>query len=289
MQITPVTEENFASFAPLLPPYKKQRPTHILGCVLNDTAVAAAAMHATEDGCSLAWLYVAPAYRAQGVGGALLDALCRAAAACPSHELTVTYGADAPWANVLEYMFLTRGFMVFTHTYPQYQLTKDELSRSPLLTASTDRQNGHIVPLAQLPNFRLRELLAKSRLHRSYSISHADFDRADGARSMALIKDDEIQGLTLLTADSADDILSLDLFYLASSASAQALPLLRRTANAVLTHPSGLRVLRFTCMEDAAQRICERILGDVRPAPVRLCHGSLQTDLFRERRSSDVR
>lgn len=284
MELTRIEQKNIHAFQEILPPYKQYQPAQRLGCVVDDTAVGSAVVYMTEDGYNLSWLWVAPEYRGQGIGGALLDEICEIAA--ESHttgrELTVTYPADAPWGAVLEYMLWKRGFSVLVYTYPQYCVTREQLMTSPLMTRAKRGKRSGIVPLSQLTKLQLRELVVENRQRKNYIISHADFERVDEERSMVLLQDGSVEGLLLVSTAEADDILNLDLLYLSKAALNWSLALLRQTAQTALEHPAGLRELRFICIDEAGTRLCEKLLGVQQTVAVRYCHAVRCYTLDRE-------
>lgn len=290
MEIVKITQQNFHAFQEILPPQKQYQPVQLLGCVADKTAVGSAVVYITEDGCSLSWLWVAPEYQRQGIGGALLDKTCEIAAVSgiPGGKLTVTYPEDAPWGTVLEYMLWKRGFSVLVHTYPQYSLTRGQLLGAPFMAHTHSEKISGIVPLSRLSKLQLRELTVENRRLENYSISHADFERADEARSMVLLRNGKVEGLLLVSTMEAEDILSLDLLYLSKSAVHGALALVRQTALAALKHPAGLREVRFICTEGAGMRLCSSLMGVQESIPVRYCNAVLYTGVYRRREEGHV-
>lgn len=266
-----------------MPPYEKLQLIRRFGCVVDDTAVGTAEIYITDEGCSLSWLWVAPEYRRRGIGSALLDKVCKIAAETDGHRLTVTYSADAMWAAVMEYMLLIRGFTVLVNTYPGYCFTKEQLLNLQLFQNLDTAFHSHIVPLAEIPKQQLREFIIENLQWKRYLISHADYERADKKRSMALVDNGQIQGLTLVSTLDSEDKLSLDLLYLNKSSPKMALMLLRQTAEAAFEHPAGFKELHFLCIEDVAVKMCRRLMGEAEAVPVKFCDGLLLTELYRER------
>ena len=281
MEITLITYQNLPMFQEILPPYQHQLPPVLLGCVENNTAVATAALDMTEDGCSLSWLWVAPEYRRHGIGNLLLDKACEISAAKPAHRLTVTYPETEPWTAVMDYMLAIRGFWVMTYTYPQYRLTKEQILASPLLKDAETNLDPRVVALSKLERFRLQEFLTQCRLQNNYPVSHADYDQIDTTRSMALVLNGHVQGLVLIRTLGEDDVLCLDLLYLATSDSRLGILLLQQTALALLRHPAGLREVQFTCMTDIGVRMCKRLMGEQPAYQKEFCHGTLLTEFYR--------
>lgn len=287
MKITRITRENLHAFKDALPSGGAIQSTVLLGCVLDQMAVGTAAVNVTEDGCSLTWLWVSSAHRGRGIGSALLDEVCRMAGSDPDVRLTVTYPADTPWTAVMEYMLLKRGFSVMMHTYPCFSFTKEELRSAPMLERVESLSGNSIVPLAGLSRVQLREVILECEQQGLGAACHADFTRADEERSMVLIRDGKFHGLTLVSTAGEGDVLSLDLLYLKKSGVGDALPLLRHTALAALMHPAGLREFHFICTEEAAVRICERVMGEKTAANKEYCHGVLEGAAYRGRRGSN--
>lgn len=290
MEVIRITQQNFRVFQNILPPQKQYQPVQLLGCVADNTAVGAAVVYLTEDGCSLSWLWVAPEYQRQGIGGALLDKACEIAADSnvPGGKLTVTYPEDAPWGTVLEYMLWKRGFSVLVHTYPQYCLTREQLLGAPFMGHTHSEKNSGIVPLSQLSKLQLKEFMIENRQLENYAISHANFERADEARSMVLLRNGKVEGLLLVSTMEAEEILSLDLLYLSRSALHGALALVRQTALAALEHPARLREVRFICTEEAGVRLCSSLIGTQKTTSVRYCNATLYARAYRERGESHV-
>ena len=287
MKITRITQENFHAFQHALPSVIDMQSTLLFGCVLDHVAVGTAAVTAAKDGYSLAWLWVSPIHRRRGIGGALLDEVCRIVGSSPDAGLTVTYPVDAAWTAVLEYMLLVRGFSVMVHTYPRFTFTKEELRASPLMARVESLSDHHVVPLANLSRVQRQEVVSECVQQGVCSAGHGDFLRADRERSMVLIRDGKFQGLTLVSAAEGADVVSLDLLYLKKGAAGDALRLLRHTALASLMHPAGLREFHFICTEEAAVRICERVMGQKAAENKEYCHGVLEGAAYWGRRDSN--
>ena len=228
-----------------------------------------------EDGCSLSWLWVAEEYRRKGAGTALLDAVCKMSAEENRYYLTVTYPADAAWASVMEYMLLKRGGNVLAYTYPQYHFSREELMQAPFLAGAKQTSYSNIVPFSELTRTQIYELTQENEKIGNYMISHADFERIDQERSMALLHKGEIQGMLLLCTDGAEDILVLDLLYLKKSAASGGLALLRQAAMTALQHPAGLKELRFLCTEESSDQMCRTLMETKEPVFVEYCNGTL--------------
>jgi len=289
MKITIINETNYYAFQDILPQYKSQRPAYLFGGVVDDIAVGTIALDSFEDGYSIAWLWVAPEYRRKGIGGALLDEVCKLSVGMSKACLTVTYPADALWADVMEYMLWMRGFQVFVQTYPMYLFTKEQLLSAPLLEKTELVPDSRVVPLSKVIRSQLQEMIEENRQIENYYVSHAEYDRADGERSRALIQGGRIMGLILVSTFGEEDQLSLDLLYLRNSDLRVALTLMQQVALAALEHPAGLREFRFICTEEVVEKICRRLMGEKKALNVNYCHGILQTDLYLERRTEHVR
>lgn len=286
MKITEITQQNFYAFRKILPPCRKYPPMRLFGCVEEDTAIGCAVVDLSEDGCSLSWIWVAEEYRRQGAGDALLDAVCRMAANEAGHCLTVTYPADAQWAAILEYMLLKKGGTVLVYAYPQYCFSREELLQAPFLAGVKKTSYHGVVPFSRLTREQMHLLLNENEHINNYVISHADFERIDEDRSMALLHKDDIQGLVLMCTDGAEDILVLDLFYLEKTGAKGGLSLLRQAAMTALQHPAGLRELRFLCTEEISDEMCRTLMGEKEPDFVKYCHGTLY--LYGEGGEKDV-
>ncbi len=291
MEITRITEQNYDAFREILPFCQYPLPPFLFGCVSQGMAIGSAMLDVTKDGCSLSWLWVAPEHRQQGAGAALLDSICQFAVNTLSLPLTLTYPADAPWADVLEYMLVLRGFSVMMHTYPQYRFTKEQLMRTPLLAKLEEKPNPRVVSLSQLKHFQMTELIERCNQKKQYSVGHADFGHICKERSMALLSEGYVKGMTLIRPLDEKGKLCLDLVYLdaeymTGANALSALAMLRQTALAVFRHPDGFRELRFTCIADVGVRLCRQLMGEQEAIPLSFCHAALQTDWYRQRRET---
>lgn len=283
MEIVKITQQNLSDFQEILPVCKNYVPMYTLGCVMENTAVGGAIMYLTENGCSLFWLWVAPEYRRKGAGGTLLDEMCKIALQTSGGNLSVTYPADAPWAYAMEYMLVSRGFRVRVHSYPQYRITREKLLEAPFMAHVKAMEHSNVIAFSKLPRVQLRDFIMENRQMENYIVSHADFDRADEERSMALIQKGRIEGVLLVSTDGGEDVVSLDLFYLTKAALHSALALVRQAALTALHHPAGLRELRFLCIDEASVRLCRSLMGEQKTIPEEYCHGILYTGFYRER------
>ena len=130
--------------------------------------------------------------------------------------------------------------------------------------------------------------MVENRQLENYSISHADFERADEARSMVLLRNGRVKGLLLVSTMEAEDVLSLDLLYLSKSALHGALALVRQTALAALEHPAGLREVRFICTEEVGMRLCSSLMGAQENIPARYCNATLYAGAYRRKGEGHV-
>ena len=286
MEITRITEQNYDAFREILPFCQYPLPPFLFGCVAEGMAIGSAMLDVTKDGCSLSWFWIAEAYRRQGNGAAFLDTICQFAVKTLSLPLTLTYPADAKWAVILEYMLIQRGFSVMMHTYPQYRFTKEQLMDTPLLSKLQDKPSSNIIPFSALKHFQITELIEKSNQKKIYSVGHADFDHICKERSIALVSEGYVKGLTLIRpleekGNLCLDLVYLDAEYMAGAKALSAIAMLRQTALAVFRHPDGFRELRFTCIADVGVRLCRQLMGEQKAISVSFCHAVLQPDLYR--------
>ena len=283
MKIVLITEKNYSVFQNILPLHQKQSSTHLWGCIVDQVAVGTLAMTATEDGCNISWLWVAAEYRKQGIGSALLDEACRTAMEWKGQRLTITYPADAAWEAVLEYMLVVRGFWVLLHTYPKYQFTKTQLMDSYLMKTKEYSTTSVVVPFSQVTHQQLMALIKDSKKQRNYLVSYANFHKADKERSIVLMHNGSIQGLLLVSTNERADRLNLDLLYLNIMDFRAAICMMKQAVTIALKHPAGLEDIQFTCIEEAAEKICHKLLGKKEPIWVKMCHGTLQGEMYQGR------
>lgn len=289
MEITRITEQNYDAFREILPFCQYPLPPFLFGCVAEETAIGSAMLDMTQDGCSVSWFWIAEDYRRQGAGTALLDEICEFAAKTLVLPLTLTYPADAEWVDVLEYMLIHRGFSVMMHTYPQYRFTKEQLMDTPLLAKLQDKPSSNVLPFSELKHFQMIELIEKSNQKKIYSVGHADFDHICKERSMALLSEGHVKGLTLIRpleekGNLCLDLVYLDAEYMAGAKALSAIAMLRQTALAVFKHADGFKELHFICIADVGVRLCRQLMGEQKAIPVSFCHAALQPDLYRPRR-----
>ena len=282
MNITGITQENLHAFQAILPLAQKYQSTCMFGCVMDDTAVGTVVIRGAEEDYAITWLWVAPQFRGQGIGSALLDKVCEMTKKESRHSLILTYPSDEPWTAVLEYMLIARGFTVLVHTYPGFYFTGKQLLEAEFMKKFEEIANPGILPLGKVSHLVLRQLILEGRQRSAYPITTTDLERADGERSLALVRDGQIHGLTLVSTFGAEDMLSLDLLYLKKAGINEALALLKQTAIAALRHPAGLRGFHFICTEEAGTKICSRLMGPQEAVMVEYCHGVLDPYLYRE-------
>ena len=273
MEITKIILKNKHGFKKILPPHIKYQNSESWGCIIEGKAVATAVMNIGENGGHIFWLWVAPDYRNQGVATALLQRLCQSAEKEYKKMLTITYPADSQWAVILEYLLLKLGFTLELSVYPGFRFTRQQLLDAPFMMSGKLGEDKSVVPLSQVSLLQIKELAAESSKEGGYLISGSDFAGIDEDRSMVLLNEGHIQGLTLISCKGAEDILSLDLFYLKKSAGNGALTLLRQTAKRVLSHPAGFSEFQFLCTEEVAVKICRQLMGEQKPEELEYCHG----------------
>lgn len=273
MEITQITLKNMMSFEKVLPPLTKYQDTYMCGCVIDDKAVGSAVMYIFEEYCSIGWLWVANEYRRQGVGERLLDRLCESAGKEYKRDIIITYSSETSWAVVMEYLLLRKGFTIEIRTYPKFCFTSKQLLSSPLMKRSGVIADSRVVSLAELSQIQIKDFLAAGKENVNYHVTGMDFVYADKERSMALIYDGRIQGLVLVGTLGAENVLSLNLFYLNKVAGNGALLLLHHTAQAVISHPAGLHEFYFLCTDDITVKICRQLMGEKETLETELCHG----------------
>jgi hypothetical protein len=215
IRITPVTKNNLPLFEPLFPREAGYPGDVRLGCVFDDTACGTARLRKLPGGCKLAWLYVAPAFRRRGCGGALLDAVLRVFSSTGKRDLSVFYDARGEDATALDVLFLRTGFELLSERDAIYRLPWESVWNAPFFRrpAAVSRETGTTVgTLRQTPEYYMERFRATGRGRDDLLCADADYAGANPDFSFVSLSAGGIEGIVLLSDFEQND-LWLDLLY----------------------------------------------------------------------------
>lgn len=289
MALTVITDHNIEAFRSILPQGTISGKAKLFGWVEADVACASAVLEEMNEEYSLVWLWVAPAYRRRGIGGALLDAVCRFAVQSGGNWLSIDYSAEEEWSRILSYLLLLRGFRLERVVLPQYRLHMEALGDVWFMKQMENGQESQsIIPLQRLDVQQLKRIMERLEYQKKYLVSRADFGAADGECSMVLLKEGELKGVTLIRKTDAEGLMCLELFYLDPKYITSGMALLRQTIQAILRQPEELREIQFTCISDSSLQLAQRLLGDTGREDRRIFSGVLELEFYQRRGKADV-
>lgn len=264
MQIVPITNVNISGFLPMIPQELLHDQEILFGAIDGDTGCGLAAYELWKDRCVINWIWVAPPWRGEGIGSALLDAVCEDAFAKRAHvQLCCRAASDG--CGILELMLLRRGFLVTADKVMSCEVTGEELLNSPLMKHAKPQKNRgtRILPLAKVEPHALHMCAVLNEENGNYQVSRADYAGADMQRSMALLVDTKVRGCVLVHREGEPGCLRLSMFYLDERCSNMGISFLRTCLAHSLELPEGIRRLRILTTDRQTRKMVVTLLGDV--------------------------
>lgn len=264
MQIVPITNVNISGFLPLIPQQLLQTQVLMFGAIDGETGCGLAAYEVWKDRCVINWLWVAAPWRGEGIGSALLDAVCEDAFSKRA-QLQLCYQTDIEDCEMLDLMLLRRRFLVTSDEVLSCEVTGEQLLDSPLMKHIKRQKNSHtrILPFDKIEPYALRACAVMNEEHGNYQASRADYAGADAGRSMALMVDTKVRGCVLVHQDGEPGCLRLSMFYLDEEYSNVGISFLRTCVEYNLELPGGIKRLRILAPDSRTRKMLVTLLGDV--------------------------
>lgn len=264
MQIVPITNVNKSGFLPMIPRELLHAQEMLFGAIDGGTGCGLAAYEIWKDRCVINWIWVAPPWRGEGIGSALLDAVCGDAFAKRPH-VQLCYRAALEDSELLDLMLLRRGFLVTADEVISCEVTGEELLNSPLMKHAKPQKNRgtRILPFSKVEPYALRECAVLNEEHGNYQASRADYAGADVQRSMVLLVDTKVRGCVLVHQDGEPGCLRLSMFYLDEEYSNVGISFLRTCVEHNLELPGGIKRLRILAPDSRTRKMLVTLLGDV--------------------------
>lgn len=264
MQIVPITNVNINGFLPLIPGSLLRAQVMMFGAIDGETGCGLAAYEIWKDRCVINWLWVAPPWRGEGIGSALLDAVCEDAFSKRA-QVQLCYRATLEDCEILDLMLLRRRFLVTSDEAISCEVTGEELLDSPLMKHIKRQKNSstRILPLDKIEPYTLRVCAVMNEEHGNYQASRADYTGADTSRSMVLMVDTKVRGCVLIHSDGEPGCLRLSMFYLDEECSNMGISFLRSCVTHNLELPGGIKRLRILAPDNRTRKMLVTLLGDV--------------------------
>lgn len=264
MQIVPITSVNKSGFLPMIPRELLHDQEILFGAIDGGTGCGLAAYEIWKDRCVINWIWVAPPWRGEGIGSALLDAVCEDAFAKRAH-VQLCYRAAADGCELLDLMLLRRGFLVTADEVISCEVTGEELLNSPLMKHAKPQKNRgtRILPFSKVEPYALRACAVLNEEHGNYQASRADYVGADVQRSMVLLVDTKVRGCVLVHPDGEPGCLRLAMFYLDEQCANMGISFLRTCVAHSMELPEGIKKLRILAASNRTKRMVTTLLGDV--------------------------
>lgn len=263
MKVTVSKEQIDKELRELIPTRFLFRQNLLLRCEEKDVLLGVAVVEKLGNDYQLSWIWVKNMYRKYGAGGMLLDTAIELVRKMQGEKLSVVYDTESKDAAVLSYMLSKRRFELRENSMAVIRVNKQDLIESPLLTMpmKMDKKGIRIMPLQYLTPEQMRSLIAEYERRNVYLISRADYLNADRRNSMVLAIGERLGGMTLIRQTENEGHFMLDMLFLDKNAGSDGVRLLRKTAQNLMSPIVHFNSIEFTCVDDSALSLADKLLG----------------------------
>lgn len=225
-------------------------------------AVCARLAPGDETTLELVSLYVAPSFRRRALGGTLLVQLLEEAQSWTEGGVRRVTALFAPNTEGMAPFLTQAGFVLEeTERILTWTLTPTQLADSPLLKRTISLPAGAVLyPLAQLPDYTLRQLIyALEQVHIA-DVSLPDLRRALPRASFVLLDRAGAPIACAIVSPAGDNALVLSQFFTAHGSASAALAVLHATAQALAAELPGDTVLEIPTLTLSSAKLVERLV-----------------------------
>lgn len=257
-----INESSYSLFKQMIPRIHIQNNVIFIGSVEKEEALGIIGLETQKDELSIVLFAVKKEHRNKKVGSSLLDEAVKYAQK-KEKRLTISYDSMSEYSNRLDYMLSKRFFSLETEKVPYFDFALEELQNSPLITqyAIKYKGNPNIVPLNALSVTELKKMEKQYEEKGVYLISRANLLEADSQRSMVLLVNHEVKGLVLIYPTQEHTRLRLEVLYIDKAMMAAGIEMLIEAATRLLREPKGITQIQFTCVDESAYLLTQKLLG----------------------------
>lgn len=266
MQINILTGNNLNKARAYIPENAMNSCDLFFGYEDNEALVAVAAVLSKKDEWMITWFYVLPEYRRRGYGSAFLDALVNKGELSGVSIMTSIMDAGVEDRRYMELILARKQFLLIWESISRIRISLEQLQKAVFLTDERYKRSLHgqakTKPLGQVSSVELKKFIKTQEEENNYLLSRADYSRADGKKSMALLVNDDIVGLILLQKEDESRSFQISLCYVDKQYEAYVVYLFKEAAGAVLLDKDNVEALEFACMDESIVKLGKHIFPE---------------------------